>query len=103
MSIVTQTDKRTGITYAYDTTYYWDKEKQQSRSKRVCVGKVDPETGDIVPTRGRAKKGSKSTGGKPAKTRPKPFEYSCAMKSHFRKSGNQMSGKWKSSCASLLA
>ena len=32
-----------------------------------------------------------------------PLEYSCAMKSHFRKSGNQMSGKWKSSCASLLA
>ena len=31
------------------------------------------------------------------------FEYSCAMKSHFRKSGNQMSGKWKSSYASLLA
>ena len=27
-------------------------------------------------------------------------EYSCAMKSHFRKSGNQMSGKWKSSYAS---
>lgn len=56
MSIVTQTDKRTGITYAYDTTYYWDKEKRQSRSKRICVGKIDPETGDIVPTRGRAKK-----------------------------------------------
>ena len=73
MSIVTQTDKRTGITYAYDTTYYWDKEKRQSRSKRICVGKIDPETGDIVPTRGRAKKGSKSTGGKPAKTGPKPF------------------------------
>ena len=30
-------------------------------------------------------------------------EYSCAMKSHFRKSGNQMSGKWKSSYAGLLA
>ena len=30
-------------------------------------------------------------------------EYSCAMKSHFRKSGNQMSGKWKSSFTSLLA
>ena len=29
--------------------------------------------------------------------------YSCATKSHFRKSGNQMSGKWKSSYASLLA
>ena len=33
----------------------------------------------------------------------KIHEYSCAMKSHFRKSGNQMSGKWKSSYASLLA
>ena len=33
----------------------------------------------------------------------KRLEYSCAMKSHFRKSGNQMSGKWKSSHASLLA
>ena len=31
------------------------------------------------------------------------IEYSCAMKSHFRKSGNQMSGKWKSSFTSLLA
>ena len=30
-------------------------------------------------------------------------EYSCAVKSHFRKSGNQMSGKWKSSYARLLA
>lgn len=73
MSVVTQTDKRTGITYAYDITYYWDKEKRQSRSKRICVGKIDPETGDIVPTRGRAKKGSKSASGKPAKTGPKPF------------------------------
>lgn len=44
MAIVTQTDKRTGITYAYETQYYWDKEKQQSRAKRVCVGKVDPAT-----------------------------------------------------------
>ena len=34
MAIVTQTDKRTGITYAYETQYYWDKEKQQSRAKR---------------------------------------------------------------------
>ena len=30
---------------------------KQSRAKRVCVGKVDPQTGKIVPTRGRAKKG----------------------------------------------
>lgn len=56
MAIITQTDKRSGITYAYETTYYWDKEKQQSRSKRVCIGKVDPVSGEIIPTRGRAKK-----------------------------------------------
>lgn len=75
MAIVTQTDKRTGITYAYETTYYWDKEKQQSRSKRVCVGKVDPITGKIVPTRGRAKKsGLKADLKAPAKTGPKPFK-----------------------------
>ena len=35
MAIVTQTDKRTDITYAYETQYHWDKEKKQSRSKRV--------------------------------------------------------------------
>ena len=35
MAIVIQTDKRTGITYAYETQYHWDKEKKQSRSKRV--------------------------------------------------------------------
>ena len=52
MAIVTQTDKRSGITYVYETTYYWDKEKQQSRSKRVCIGKVDPVSGEIIPTRG---------------------------------------------------
>ena len=57
MAIIKQTDKRSGITYAYETTYYWDKEKKQSRSKRACIGKVDPLTGEIVPTRGRAKKG----------------------------------------------
>ncbi len=74
MAIITQTDKRSGITYAYETTYYWDKEKQQSRSKRTCIGKVDPVTGDIIPTRGRAKKnGSKTIKSASAKTGPKPF------------------------------
>jgi transposase len=71
MAIITQTDKRSGITYAYETTYYWDKEKQQSRSKRVCIGKVDPVTGEIIPTRGRAKKGeSKTPKALPVRTGP---------------------------------
>ena len=48
---VRQTNKTTGITYVYESVSYWDKAKQQSRAKRVCIGKIDPETGNVVPTR----------------------------------------------------
>lgn len=58
MSIVYQTDKRSGITYAYESTAYWDKEKRQSRSKRTLIGRVDPQTGEIKKTDGRCKKNS---------------------------------------------
>ena len=47
-SIVYQTNKQTGITYAYESVSYWDKEKKQPRSKRQYLGRVDPETGDII-------------------------------------------------------
>ncbi|MEX2013266.1 MAG: IS1634 family transposase, partial [Candidatus Levyibacteriota bacterium] len=53
-TIVYQTDKRTGITYAYQSISHWDKEKQQSRAKRTLIGRVDPVSGEIVPTRKRA-------------------------------------------------
>lgn len=53
MAIIYQTDKRIGVTYAYESTAYWDKEKKQSCAKRKLIGKVDPETGRIVPTDGR--------------------------------------------------
>jgi transposase len=49
-TIVRQHDKRIGITYAYESTSYWDKEKKQSRSVRRLVGIVDPETDEIKPT-----------------------------------------------------
>jgi hypothetical protein len=52
MGLVNQFDKRTGITYVYESTSHWDKEKQQSRSTRKIVGRLDPETGEIVPTGG---------------------------------------------------
>lgn len=58
MSIVYNTDKRSGITYAYESKSYWDKEKQQSRSKRTLIGRVDPETGEIKKTDGRCRKNS---------------------------------------------
>ena len=50
-AIVYQTNKKTGITYAYESISHWDKEKQQSRAKRKCIGKVDPITKEIIPTR----------------------------------------------------
>jgi transposase len=56
-AIVYQTNKQTGITYAYESTSYWDKEKQQSRAKRRCIGRVAPETKEIIPTRKRVSAG----------------------------------------------
>lgn len=56
MGVIFQLDKRSGVTYAYESTYYWDKEKQQSRSNRKLIGRVNPETGEIEPTDGRGLK-----------------------------------------------
>lgn len=55
-AIVYQLDKRSGITYAYESVSYWDKEKKQSRAKRTLIGRVDKDTNEIVPTDGRCKK-----------------------------------------------
>ena len=46
--IVYQVDKKSGTKYAYESVSYWDKEKHQPRSKRKYLGKVDPETGEII-------------------------------------------------------
>jgi hypothetical protein len=60
MAIVYQKDKRSRITYAYESKSFWDKEKKMSRAKRTLIGRVDPETGEIIPTDGRCKKLSPS-------------------------------------------
>ena len=52
MAIVYQKDKRSGITYAYESISFWDKEKKQSRSKRTLLGRVVGEAKAIIPTRG---------------------------------------------------
>lgn len=67
-TIVYQTDKRSGITYAYQSISFWDKEKKQSRARRTLIGRYDNETGKIVPTDGRNKKKAKE---KEAETRGK--------------------------------
>lgn len=59
MGIIYQHDKRSGITYAYESVSYWDKEKKMSRAKRKLIGRVDPDSGDIIPTDGRNRKAKK--------------------------------------------
>lgn len=59
MAIIKQHDKRTGITYVYESISFWDKEKGMSRAKRKLIGRLDPETGEVVPTDGRNRKPKK--------------------------------------------
>lgn len=63
MSLVKLKDKRTGTTYVYESESYWDKEKKQPRSRRKLIGKLDDETGEIIPTgkSGRKKSSKKET------------------------------------------
>ena len=64
MSLVKLKDRRTGTTYVYESESYWDKEKKQPRSHRKLIGKLDDETGEIIPTgkSGRKKSSKKETG-----------------------------------------
>lgn len=44
------------VTYVYESKSYWDKEEKKHKSKRRLIGKIDPATGEIVPTRSGKKK-----------------------------------------------
>lgn len=41
---------KNGVTYVYESHNYWDKVKKQSRSKRVCIGKLDDQ-GTLIPSK----------------------------------------------------
>lgn len=56
VATVQQKDARLGITYVHESACYWDKDKQQSRSRRRLIGRVDETTGEVVPTDGRGRK-----------------------------------------------
>ncbi len=60
-SIIKKLNKQTGVTYVYESESYWDKEKKQPRSKRKLIGKIDEETGEIVPTGGKGNRKKKNT------------------------------------------
>ena len=66
LNIIYQKNQKSGTTYAYENRPYWDSEKKQSRANRKLLGKVDPLTGNIIPTRGRSdKKTGEQTSKKP--------------------------------------
>jgi transposase len=50
-SIVYQRNKKSGVVYAYENHPFWDSEKKRSRSTRKLLGKLDPTTGKIMPTK----------------------------------------------------
>lgn len=59
MSIV-KYKNQSGITYAYESISEWDPVKKQSRPKRRYLGRVDPETGEIISTAGKRGRPRKS-------------------------------------------
>lgn len=63
MSIIKHRNKSSGVVYVYESESYWDKEKKQPRSRRTLLGKLDEETGEIIPTGKSGRK--KSTEEKP--------------------------------------
>ncbi len=44
-------NKKTGVTYVYESVSRWDKEKQQARSTQVCIGKLDKVSGKFIPSK----------------------------------------------------
>jgi len=44
-------NKKTGVTYVYSVRSYWDKEKKRPANKQVCLGKLDKDTGEIIPSK----------------------------------------------------
>ena len=63
MAIVYCFNKSRNVTYVYDSVSYWDKELKQPRSHRKLIGRIDPDTGNVVPTGKRAK--AKTTAAEP--------------------------------------
>lgn len=82
MAIIKQYDKRSGITYVYEASYWRDPESGQSRSRRHLVGRLDTETGEVVPTDGRNRR-PKAVSGK------KTTDYEAAYRKLLKKCESQ--------------
>lgn len=64
MKIAKSYNKKTGVTYVYEVLETkWNPEKKRGEPVRRLIGKLDPVTGEIIPTgkRGRPPKTDNST------------------------------------------
>ncbi|MBR2257245.1 MAG: hypothetical protein IJ899_07885 [Blautia sp.] len=50
MATVKCYDRKRNVTYVYESEGYFDEKKGKYRYKRHLIGKVNPETGETVPT-----------------------------------------------------
>jgi transposase len=50
MAYTTIHTKANGARYLYSVEGHWDSEKKQSRNKQVCLGRIDDETGELIPS-----------------------------------------------------
>jgi transposase len=53
--------KKDGRVYLYSTTSYWDKEKKAPRSRQVCLGRFNEETGEVIPSIRRSRTPQRAT------------------------------------------
>ena len=91
MAIIKQTNKKTGITYVIDSESYWDKEKQQPRSHRKIIGKIDPNTGEVVPTNRHQKRKSGVAEPAPASSPVNTDDEACTDRARIRELEKQVS------------
>lgn len=48
MSLVYLKNKKNNSTYVYECKSFWNKEKKKPDSRRICIGKLDPLTNEII-------------------------------------------------------
>ena len=51
VSLVYLKNKKNGVTYVYECQSFWNKEKKCPDSTRKCIGKLDLETNEIIPSK----------------------------------------------------
>ncbi len=76
-------NRRMNVWYVYEVDYVWDEAKQKKVQRRKCVGKIDPETDQVIPNgkRGPARVTPGDSGPSAAGSLPEPVRVKRAASS----------------------